>query len=62
MIAEIQSKQKLAISNVYVGGGGNIEGDSRKMSLKWIRGLVEDMITNEKWNVAEVAWEEVNNS
>jgi hypothetical protein len=70
MIAEIKSKQGLAITNVFVGGGGNTQGDCRKMSLKdcrkmsleWVRGRVEEMITNEKWNMKALAWEEVNNS
>jgi hypothetical protein len=62
MITEIKGKQKLAITNVFVGGGGNTQGDCRKMSLKWVRGRVEEMVTNEKWNMKALAWEEVNNS
>jgi hypothetical protein len=62
MIAEIKSKQGLAITNVFIGGGGNTEGHCRKMSLNWVRGRVEEMMTNEKWNMKALAWEEVNNS
>ena len=59
MITELRNKRGLAIEEVFVGGGGNLEGDCRKMSLQWIRGGVEQMVTAEDWK-QRVEWERVN--
>lgn len=62
MLREIRTRRNLAIDAVYIGGGGNVQGDCRKMSLKWIRGVVEEMVTTEDWDTWQVSWELVNNS
>jgi hypothetical protein len=62
MLRAIQISRKLAIDEVYIGGGGNTAGDCRSMSLQWIRGLVTEMVTLEKWDIGQVEWERVNNS
>lgn len=62
MLKAIRTGRQLAVDAVYIGGRGNTRGDSRKMSLKWVRGLVEEMVTSEQWDISQVEWEQVNNS
>jgi hypothetical protein len=62
ILREIRTRRNLAIDAVYIGGGGNEQGDCRKMSLQWIRGVVEDMVTTEDWDTQQICWELVNNS
>lgn len=62
MLREIRTRRNLAIDAVYIGGGGNEQGDCRKMSLQWIRGVVEEMVTTEDWDKRQIRWERVNNS
>jgi hypothetical protein len=62
MLREIRTRRNLAIDAVYIGGGGNREGDCRKMSLAWVRGIVEEMVTQGQWDATQIDWEQVNNS
>jgi hypothetical protein len=62
MLREIRTRRQLAIDAVYIGGGGNVGGDYRKMNLQWIRGLVGEMVTTQRWDTRQVEWERVNNS
>lgn len=59
MIKAIKQSRNLSVTHVFVGGGGNEEGDCRKMSLRWIRQRVEERVTTEEWVLA-VEWEQVN--
>ena len=49
VIAELERARKLAVEKVFVGGGGNIAGQYREMSLWWIWDRVEQMVIIEKW-------------
>ena len=62
MLREIRTRRHLAIDAVYIGGGGNEEGLCRRMSLGWIRSIVEEMVTKEQWDTTQIEWEQVNNS
>jgi hypothetical protein len=33
-------KKRIKVNEVYIGGGGGLEGDCRKMSLGWIRDCI----------------------
>jgi hypothetical protein len=59
MIMQLKNTRKLAVDKVFVSGGGNLAGQCREMSLRWIRQGVEQMVTTEKW-VPGLIWERVN--
>lgn len=56
MLRELWNKRNLRIDELYIRGGGNEVGDCRKMSLQWIRGLVEEIVTNGQWDVDQFNW------
>jgi hypothetical protein len=44
LIALLQDKRTLRLDKIYIGSGGNEEGDYRRMTLAWIQGRVRDMV------------------
>lgn len=59
VISVLKKARKLAVEKVFIGGGGNVAGQCREMSLQWIREGVEQMVTTEQWETG-VQWERVN--
>jgi hypothetical protein len=59
-------KTRLAIKKVWIGGGGNEEGHCRKMSLAFVRRVVEELAQGggniDIAKLGGIKWEEVNNS
>ena len=45
MVRALWQKRNLVIDEAWVGGGGNVTGECRAMSLGWLRGVVEDLVT-----------------
>jgi hypothetical protein len=63
MIRELR-KRNLKVERVLVGGGGNLTGVCRQMSLRWIEGGVREMVTSREntWAIDRqpFVWERVN--
>jgi len=60
LIRLLRDQRKLRVDKIFIGGGGNVGGDCRKMTLEWIKGWVEDLIEGRPEREMLVAeWEEL---
>ena len=58
LITHLRTRRQLRVDKIYIGGGGNTEGDCRCMTLAWIQGRVRDMVLGQPGEDLD-AWEEL---
>jgi len=60
LIYLLRNKRKLRIDKIFIGGGGNMEGNCRRMTLEWIKSFVLDLLEGrpERSFTADI-WEEL---
>ncbi len=60
LIYLLRKQRKLRIERIFIGGGGNAEGNCRMMTLEWIKSFVLDLLEGrpERTFTADM-WEEL---
>lgn len=60
LIRLLRTKRKLRVDKIFISGGGNVDGDCRRMTLEWIKGWVEDLVEGRSERELSAAeWEEL---